>query len=253
MTNTTNIFRDLKLCVVIPTYNNEKTLADVVENVQKFCPTVMVVNDGSTDSTPLILNQLGEDVIKIQYKENRGKGYAMKLAFRQALAFGYDYVLTMDADGQHRATDLEKFADFIRKSPDTLIIGSRGMAVDNMPKKNTFANRFSNFWFYVQTFRHLPDTQSGFRVYPLQKMGKMHWMTTRYETELEILVRCAWKGVKLLPIPIDVYYPPKEERVSHFRPRADFFRISLLNTVFCLMALVYGYPSMLIRKIFKKR
>ena len=121
-----NVFSDLKLCVVIPTYNNEKTLASVVEKAQQYCPTVMVVNDGSTDSTPLILNQLGEGIIKIQYTPNRGKGYAMRQAFRMALAAGYDYVLTMDADGQHLSTDLPKFAETIRQHPDTLIVGSRG-------------------------------------------------------------------------------------------------------------------------------
>ena len=76
-------------------------------------------------------------------------------------------------------------------------------------------------------------------------------MTSRYETELEILVRSAWRGIPLIPVPINVYYPPAEERVSHFRPRADFFRISVLNAVFCLLAVVYGYPSMLWHKIFK--
>lgn len=246
------LFTNLKVCIVVPTYNNAGTLAAVVEEARKVCPAVMVVNDGSTDDTGLILNQLGEDIIKIQYPKNRGKGYALRLAFREAANFGYDYALTMDADGQHLASDLEKFDEFIRKSPDTLIVGSRGMVQENMPKKNTFANRFSNFWFFLQTAKHLPDTQSGFRVYPLKKMGKMHWFTNRYETELEILVRCAWRDIKILPVPINVYYPPKEERISHFRPRADFFRISVLNTCFCLMAIVYGYPSMLIRKITKK-
>lgn len=245
-----NVFSDLKLCVVIPTYNNEKTLASVVEKAQQYCPTVMVVNDGSTDSTPLILNQLGEGIIKIQYTPNRGKGYAMRQAFRMALSAGYDYVLTMDADGQHLATDLPKFAEAIRQHPDTLIVGSRGMVQENMPKKNTFANHFSNFWFCIQTAHKLPDTQSGYRVYPLKKMGKMHWFSTRYETELEILVRSAWRGIPIHPIPIEVYYPPQKERVSHFRPRADFFRISVLNTIFCLVAIVYGYPTMLFHKIF---
>ena len=174
----------------------------------------------------------------------------MRQAFRLALSAGYDYVLTMDADGQHLATDLPKFAEAVRKWPDTLIVGSRGMVQENMPKKNTFANRFSNFWFCLQTAHKLPDTQSGYRVYPLKKMGKMHWFSTRYETELEILVRSAWRGIPIHPIPIEVYYPPQKERVSHFRPRADFFRISVLNTIFCLVAIVYGYPAMLFHKIF---
>ena len=75
-------------------------------------------------------------------------------------------------------------------------------------------------------------------------------LVNRYETELEVLVRSAWRGIRLIPVPIHVYYPPKEERVSHFRPNVDFFRISVLNTIFCILAIVYGYPSMFFHKIF---
>ena len=174
----------------------------------------------------------------------------MKTAFREAVRRGYDYAITIDSDGQHSVDDLAVFFHEIRQHPDSLLIGSRGMDHPNMPQQNNFANKFSNFWFVLQTAHRLPDTQSGYRLYPLRKMGKMHLFTNRYETELEILVRSAWRGIRLLPVPVSVYYPPKEERVSHFRPRADFLRISLLNTVFCVLAVVYGYPSMLFHKIF---
>lgn len=247
-----NNFRELKICVVIPTYNNEKTLEAVVNDALRFAPAVMVVNDGSTDFTPKLLNQLDNRVIRLSYDKNQGKGHALQLAFREALSFGYDYVISMDADGQHKADDLQKFAKILSQNPDSLIVGSRSLTAPNMPKQNTFANRFSNFWFAVQTLHRLPDTQSGFRAYPLRKMGKMRLLTSRYEAELELLVRCAWRGIALLPLEVDVYYPPQNERVSHFRPRVDFLRISVLNTILCLVALVYGYPSMLFHKIFKK-
>lgn len=133
-------------------------------------------------------------------------------------------------------------------NPDALLMGSRGLKQDNMPQKNTFANKFSNFWFTVQTGRRLPDTQTGYRLYPLRKMGDMRLITTRYEGELELLVRSAWRNIEIRPIPIRVYYPPAEERVTHFRPLQDFTRISILNTFFCFAAILYGYPSMLIRK-----
>ena len=76
-------------------------------------------------------------------------------------------------------------------------------------------------------------------------MGKMKLLSSRYEAELALLVRSAWRGIDILPIPINVYYPPKEERVSHFRPGMDFFRISVLNTFLTFAALLYGYPAML--------
>jgi hypothetical protein len=74
-------------------------------------------------------------------------------------------------------------------------------------------------------------------------MKRLRPFTARYEAELEMLVRCAWRGIKLISLPVRVYYAPEGERVSHFRPGMDFFRISLLNTLFVLLAVVYGYPS----------
>ena len=129
---------------------------------------------------------------------------------------------------------------------------SRNIAAENMPASNTFANKFSNFWFQVQTLQFLPDTQSGYRLYPLRRMGSLWWMTSRYEAELEMLVFAAWHGIKLIPIPISVYYPPANERVSHFRPKIDFLRISIVNTVLCVLAIVYGGPRMLISRLVNK-
>ena len=133
-----------------------------------------------------------------------------------------------------------------------LVVGSRNLKAEGMPEKNTFANNFSNFWFKVQTFKKLPDTQTGFRLYSLHNLPNLKILTRRYETELELLVFSAWRNVKLIPTQVRVYYPPKEERVSHFRPFADFTRISILNTFLCFAALLYGYPSMLIRSLIKK-
>jgi hypothetical protein len=79
-------------------------------------------------------------------------------------------------------------------------------------------------------------------------MKGMRPFTSRYEAELELLVRAAWRNIPQVPVAIQVYYPKEEERITHFRPGKDFLRISLLNTVFCFLAVVYGYPARLIRK-----
>lgn len=97
-----------------------------------------------------------------------------------------------------------------------MIIGNRFLKQENMPEGNTFANKFSNFWFALQTGIYLPDTQSGFRAYPLNMIASMHLFTSRYEAELEYLVRLAWQNVKFVNIPIQVYYAPAGERVTHF-------------------------------------
>ena len=240
------------VCVVIPTYNNEQTLAQVIDSVLAYVPTVIVVNDGSTDSTKDILKRYEGKIELVSYEKNRGKGVALSRGFDRAEELGYTHAITLDSDGQHYAGDLPKFVEACHENPNRLIVGSRNLTQDNMPRKNTFANQFSNFWFTVQTAHRLSDTQTGYRLYPLQKMKRLRPVTSRYEAELEILVRCAWRNIAITSIPIDVFYAPESERVTHFRPGVDFFRISLLNSIFVVLAIVYGYPSMGIRSLIRK-
>ena len=157
---------------------------------------------------------------------------------------GFDYGLTIDSDGQHFPEDIPLFVKALEQHPDALIVGSRNLNQENMPSGNTFANKFSNFWFKVQTGINLPDTQTGYRLYPLRNLP--HIFSARYEAELSLLVFSAWRGIDLVPIKVNVCYP--EDRVTHFRPFWDFFRISVLNTILCVVALIYGWPSRLIRK-----
>lgn len=238
-------------CAVIPTYNNAGTIRRVVEAVGRYARCVIVVDDGSTDGTANRLD--GLDVILVRHDRNRGKGRALQTGFRQARALGFDEAVTLDADGQHFAEDIPALLEAAGNHPGSLVVGSRNLAAEGMPARNTFANRFSNFWFFLQTGFRLPDTQTGFRLYPLWRMGALNWLTARYEAELEMLVYAAWRGINLLPVPVRVCYPSAEERVSHFRPVRDFARISLLNTVLCVLAVCYGYPVRLLRYLLHKR
>ena len=238
-----------KICVVMPTYNNGGTLRDVLERVLAFCNDVIVVNDGCTDSSAEILASFGERITVVDYGRNRGKGYALKQGFMKALAMRYEYVITLDSDGQHFPEDIPLFVEASEHYPYALIVGSRNLSQENKPGKNTFANKFSNFWFKVQTGVNLPDTQTGYRLYPVLRMPNLTFLTSRYEAELELLVFSAWLGTELIPIKINVFYPEGEQRVTHFRPFWDFFRISVLNTVLCIVALVFGWPSKLIHKL----
>ena len=226
-----------RLCIIIPTYNNAGTIRQVVDDAYRICADVIVVNDGSTDDTSKILTTLPNTVTVVSYAQNKGKGHALVEGFRKAKGMGFTHAVTMDADGQHFADDIPLFIEAMKKSPDAIIVGSRNLTEENMPRQNTFANRFSNFWFRLQTGINLPDTQSGFRLYPLASLKGMSLITSRYEAELELLVFAAWAGVPVISIPVRVYYPPAEERVSHFRPVYDFFRISVLNTILCIGAL----------------
>lgn len=239
---------ELKCVVLMPTYNNAGTIAQVISDVKEFATDVIVVNDGSTDNTASILSSI-EGIKVIDYPNNKGKGYALKFGLRKAYEWGYRYAITIDSDGQHYADDIPTFIETIEQKPDSLLIGARNLTAENMPSKNTFANRFSNFWYKVETGQTLTDTQSGYRLYPLTKLQNIHFITRRYEFEVEIIVRAAWRGVNVENIPIKVYYPPVEERVSHFRPLQDFTRISILNTVLVLYALLLYYPWVFLRAL----
>ena len=228
------------ICAVIPTYNNGGTVAVVVRRVLQQGLPVIVVDDGSTDGTQDALK--GLDIKILRHSQNRGKGIALRTGLEEARRLGYRQALTIDADGQHDPSDIPALV--AAAAPRTLVVGSRNIAAEGMSSGSTFANRFSNFWFTLQTAHKLPDTQTGFRIYPLEGLPSLRLLTARYEAELTLLVFSAWKGLKLVPVPVKVYYP--EDRVSHFRPFADFFRISVLNTVLCVLALLYGYPRMLI-------
>jgi glycosyltransferase involved in cell wall biosynthesis len=236
----------LKCVVLMPTYNNAGTIAKVIADVKEYSADIIVVNDGSTDDTKNILASI-ENIKVIDYPNNKGKGYALKLGLQKAYEWGYRYAITIDSDGQHYADDIPTFLDKIEEKPDSLLIGARNLAADNMPSRNTFANKFSNFWYKVETGKTLSDTQSGYRLYPLEKLQNIHFITRRYEFEVEIIVRAAWRGVNVENIPIKVYYPPVEERVSHFRPLQDFTRISILNTVLVLYAFLFYYPWKFVR------
>jgi 3-hydroxymyristoyl/3-hydroxydecanoyl-(acyl carrier protein) dehydratase len=242
----------LHLGIVIPVYNNKGTVADVVASVLRQTRSVIVVNDGSTDGTEELLQSFSDRIKIISYSPNRGKGYALRRGFECARKLGYAGVITLDSDGQHDVNDLKTMLRDIKTHPDSLWVGER-ITTGVMPSGNSFANRFSNFWFTLQTGRRLHDTQNGFRYYPLKAMKKMRPFCTRYEAELELLVRAAWRGIPVRPTPVHVYYPPDSERVTHFRPGKDFLRISLLNTLLTLLAVVYGYPRLLFRTLFSKK
>lgn len=240
MNHTKQIICDQKILVVVPTYNNAGTIASVIEQIREHSDHILVINDGSTDTTADIIRSL--NVEHISYPDNRGKGYAIRRSFEYAKQNGYNYVLTIDSDGQHYASDIERFAREVISNPDSLIIGARNLNADNMPSKNTFANKFSNFWYRIETGNKLNDTQSGFRLYPIRKIGGMSFFSNRYEFEVEVIVRSAWKGVNVYNIPIQVYYPPTEERISHFKPLKDFTRISILNSLLVIIAFLFYYP-----------
>jgi len=244
-----NAISKKKICVLIPTYNNEKTLKRVIDGVLDYTESIIVINDGSTDSTLQILEKYAITVINLS--ENKGKGNALKTGFRKAKESGYNYAITIDSDGQHYPDDIPVFVEaLLTEKEDVLLIGNRNMSQDGIPKKSSFGNRFSNFWFWFETGIKLEDTQSGYRLYPLHRIPKKYF-TPKFEFEIEIIVRTAWRHVPVKNVPIKVLYDPAE-RVSHFRPFKDFTRISILNTILVTITLLYIIPRNFVNNFKKK-
>ncbi len=239
-----------KICVIIPTYNNSKTLQRVVDGVLVYTDNIFIINDGSTDGTAEILKNYPALHI-ITLPENRGKGNALKTGFIEARKSGNRYAITIDSDGQHYPDDIPVFVEALQEEQmDVLLIGNRNMSQDGIPKKSSFGNRFSNFWFWFETGIRLEDTQSGYRLYPLNSIPKKYF-TPKFEFEIEIIVRTAWKGIPVKNVPVKVLYD-RAERVSHFRPFKDFTRISILNTILVLITIFYIAPRNFIRNFRKK-
>jgi glycosyltransferase involved in cell wall biosynthesis len=243
------IFEKHKCCVIIPTYNNDRTLPAVINGCQQFCNDIWVINDGSTDTTADILSKT-PGITVITQEVNKGKGAALRRAFKEAFEAGFMNAVTIDSDGQHEPADLASFADVLDKDPEVIYIGARNMGQHSIPGKSKFGHKNSNFWFWVETGIKAEDTQSGYRLYPLKAVQFKRTYTWRYEFEIEVIVRAAWKGTDVKFIPVKVYYP--EDRVSHFRPLKDFTRVAILNVWLVFLAFHWFRPIMYFRKLKKK-
>jgi glycosyltransferase involved in cell wall biosynthesis len=245
-------FAELNCCIIVPTYNNDHALEEVIKGVLNYTGDVIVVNDGSTDRTMSILEQF-PTLQKINIPVNTGKGWALRQGFRHAIEKGYRYAITIDSDGQHFPEDLPLFLDMIGNHPDAMVLGARDMTREGVPGTSSFGHKFSIFWFKVETGMKVPDVQTGFRLYPLNKIKGIRWVVSKkYEYEVEILVRLAWRGVDVLSVPVKVYYAPKEIRVSHFRKFRDFTRVSIANSILVFIALFWVRPLSFFQALRKK-
>ena len=242
----------LRCCVIIPTYNNHKTIKSVIDQVLVYTKNIIIVNDGSTDNTPEILKEY-HNLKLINLSKNKGKGNALRIGFKCAEKLKYKFAITIDSDGQHFPNDIPVFINALENeiNKNVLLIGARDMNQKSVPKKSNFGNKFSNYWFWVETGINLEDTQSGFRLYPLLAIKDISFMTTKFEFEIEVIVKAAWKGIQVKNIPIRVLYK-KNDHVSHFRPVEDFIRISILNTWLVILTFIYIKPRNYFRKFINK-
>jgi uncharacterized protein (DUF2062 family) len=227
---------NLKIMIVIPVYNHPNAVRKVVTRALEIHDSVMVVDDGSAETAADLLAGLNVHVVR--HAENMGKGAAIRTGAMEALRLGMTHIVTIDADGQHDPYDFMKFTPLMHLNPNAIIIGKRYFHGTNAPGLSVFGRGFSNFWVRVQTGLSLGDTQSGFRAYPLAVLGRLNLQERHYSFEVEVLVKAAWAGIRIMETDISVFYPPPDKRVSHFKGFLDNFRLSILNARLTMRSVV---------------
>ena len=212
--------------IVIPAYNEQATIRDIVERALKQSEKVIVVDDGSTDNTVDELN--GLPVTLIRHETNKGKAASLWQGFSSALEMCAESIITLDGDGQHAPEDIPLLLTKARDFPDDIIIGARLADKSAIPAKRYYANKFANFWIAWAAGYPIHDSQSGFRLYPAALFNDLKISTKHgFVFESEILIKAAQKDIYSHPVKIPAVYR-ENARPSHFRGVTDITLITLM-------------------------
>lgn len=217
---------DPRVVIVIPAFNESATIGNVIERCLQLDMEVIVVDDGSTDDTASIVRQF--PVALLRNAANAGKAASMSLGMRQAVRRGAEIVATLDGDGQHRPEDLPALLACAEEHPGSIVIGSRLHDRAEFPRARYIGNRIADFWISWACGYRVEDSQSGFRLYPANLIGRLdvpHGPDRGFVFESEILIEAARSGVRSYSVPIPALYDGTLVRSSHFRPLRDVVRI----------------------------
>ena len=213
-----------KFCVLIPGYREEGRIGDVVKDVLKYGGDALVVDDGSPDATAAEAEAAG--AIVIIHEENKGKGVALETGFKCAREKGYDFVVTMDADGQHDPADMEAMIKVHKEDGFPVVVGSRMWDhSDKMPFIRRMTNLFMSWLLSREMGQRVPDTQSGYRLYAREVLGKLKVHSARFAAESEVLLALADEGVKIGSSPIRVIYSDEKSKINPVRDTWRFFEM----------------------------
>ncbi len=211
------------VAVLIPALDCAATIAAVVGAARQHLESVLVVDDGSSDATAANAAAAGAEVLR--HPVTRGKGAALRDGMHWLAARGATHVLTMDGDGQHLGSELHALLTASAAAPRALIVGARRIGDQEVTALRRFGNRFADRWVEIACGVRLPDSQSGFRIYPLADTLRLGARAERFAFETEVLIRAARAGLPIVSVPVATYYPPPAARLSHYRPWRDTLRI----------------------------
>lgn len=208
----------MKIAIVIPAYNEEKNIAELLNYFKNYPREgIIVVDDGSRDKTSVIVERFG--AILLKHKENLGKGMAHRTAFEYAIKNGFEGIITIDADGQHMPQEIENFIK--EKDSADILVGTRRMTLANMPLIRYFTNKVTSLTVSLIASQRVFDSQSGFRYISSEVLRKVPLRTGRFQTESEILIKAGRMGFKIGCVPISTVY--REEK-SYINPFIDTCR-----------------------------
>ncbi|MDD2661368.1 MAG: glycosyltransferase family 2 protein [Methylococcales bacterium] len=243
----------MKICVVIPVYNHQEAIAQVVETLKQFDLPCYLVNDGSSEQCTAMLRRIAVQeknwITLYERDRNGGKGAAVMDGLNLAIAAGYSHAIQVDADGQHRLADLGRFLDVCARHPGKLILGKPCFDA-TVPKKRLYGRRFTNLWIWINTFSfEIADGMCGFRCYPLDAVDtllKTVKLGKRMEFDIEIIVRLYWQGVDVINIETEVQYPL--DGISHFRMLQDNLLISGKHAQL-FFGMLRRFPRLLLKRL----
>jgi len=215
------------ICAVIPAFNAEASIGEVIDKTREHISRIILVNDGSTDRTEQVARSRDVEVISLPC--NRGKGYALRQGFNLALNNGCSAIVTLDADGQHDPGDIPHFLQAHERDREAILIGSRMAQADRFPRHRYYSNRSAAYFISKALGQYLEDTQCGFRLYPARSLRSIQLTTSRFQTETEVLLRAARRGIRLGTVPVkNIYNLNGTAPRSNFRPVVDTFYICLV-------------------------
>jgi len=239
-------------CVVIPVYNHERAVGAVVDAVAAQNLPCILVDDGSSPDCARVLDRLAAAragrIALIRHAVNRGKGSAVLTGFRHAVQAGYSHAVQIDADGQHRASDIPRFLEQAEAHPQALIVGCPQYD-ETAPSLRLYARYLTHVWVWINTLSlQIKDSMCGFRVYPLPPMmalDRRRKLGARMNFDIEVLVRLYWTGLEIINVPTSVGYP--SDGVSHFRGWLDNVQISRVHATL-FFGMLLRLPMLIARK-----
>ncbi|MFC1499296.1 glycosyltransferase family 2 protein [Verrucomicrobiota bacterium] len=213
--------KEKEFCVIVPGYQEEGRIGEVVEGIRKYCDHVVVVDDGSIDGTADEAEKAGATVLR--HEVNKGKGIALNTGFQYARDNGFEFVITMDADGQHDPEEISLFVDAYKKTGTPAIVGNRMSDPRTMPFVRRCTNRFMSWLLSRKMGQHVPDTQNGYRLYKTDIIPDMGIGSDRFAAESEILLQIAEKGARIDAVPVRIIYGDEKSKINPVKDAIRFF------------------------------